>query len=302
MLMPAHVQLLSVSVAHRSVSAATMNLMDASGLEALAKSQNPVIGYWDPLNLKGAALFGSTEEETIAWIRHAEMKHGRVAMASFVGYIVHENGIHWPFALSTKFDYSTVEGLAAPAVWDAVPVEGKYQIVLLIGLFEAYSEWAYALEQDGLKHYMRGGKPGHFPTFKALREKTNVVPLNLFDPFGQTAKLSEEEKARKLNIEINNGRLAMIGIAGFLAEAQMPGSVPFLDGLVKPYGTALCPSVLCPAFDGASLPAVRALAEVNAASTVASSLPEAAATIYDAVAVVSDIVRPLMEPAYLQYE
>jgi hypothetical protein len=281
----------SSMVAYRSTPAVTMNLMDASGLEALAKSQNPVIGYWDPLNLKGAALFGSTEEETIAWIRHAEMKHGRVAMASFVGYIVHENGIHWPFALSTKFDYSTVEGLAAPAVWDAVPVEGKYQIVLLIGLFEAYSEWAYALEQDGLKHYMRGGKPGHFPTFKALREKTNVVPLNLFDPFGQTAKLSEEEKARKLNIEINNGRLAMIGIAGFLAEAQMPGSVPFLDGLVKPYGTALCPSVLCPAFDGASLPAVRALAEVNAASTVASSLPEAAATIGDAVAVVSDIVR-----------
>jgi hypothetical protein len=28
----------------------------------------------------------------------------------------------------------------------------------------------------------------------------------------------------------------MLGIMGFLAEAKVPGSVPLLTGLVKPYG------------------------------------------------------------------
>lgn len=214
-------------------SRAAVSMETQSDLQALAKTQNPVVGFFDPLKLSEGEFWEQSNEATIGWLRHAEMKHGRVAMAGFVGYIIHENGIRWPWALSTGLpDYSSFEGLSAPAVWDATPVSARLQILIIIGFFEFWSESNYVLEQDGTKHYMRGGKPGYFPTFKEI---PHPVPLNLFDPFGFTKKLSDEAKAKKLNIEINNGRLAMLGLFGFVSEARVPGAVPALVGKIKAY-------------------------------------------------------------------
>jgi hypothetical protein len=43
-------------------------------LQALAKDLNPVLGFFDPLNLAEANFWGTTNEETIGFLRHSEIK------------------------------------------------------------------------------------------------------------------------------------------------------------------------------------------------------------------------------------
>jgi hypothetical protein len=242
--------------------------MDAlSDLKEQAMALNPTVGYFDPLKLSEMDFWGQGSDATIGFLRQSEIKHGRVAMAGFVGYCVHENGYHWPWALSTKLpDYSSFEGLSAPAVWDAIPAASKIQIILVVGFFEYWSENSAILESEGQKHYMRGGKPGYFPTFTEI---PHPVPFDLFDPFGYSKKLTAEQKANKLNAEVNNGRLAMLGLMSLVSEAKVPGAVPALAGLIKKYdGQPMAPfaeSDVAPLGGGVVFPLVKEMLLVNKA-------------------------------------
>merc|ERR1712138_256709 len=93
-------------------------------------------------------------------------------------------------------------GLTPPEQWDAIPLAGKIQIFGIIGMLESYGE---ILPQ----HYCNGGLPGYYPPIK--------------------------DKVRGRQVEINNGRLAMLGIFSIISESKVPGSVPLITGLIPEY-------------------------------------------------------------------
>jgi len=217
-------------------------------LSKLAMELNPVIGYWDPLDLNSGDFWGQGQEATIGFLRHSEIKHGRVAMAAVVGWIVHQSGLHFPGYLTRDgMTFADLSAAGGPGdMWDAMPYTSKLQIVLFIGFLELFSESSATLAADGQTHYMRGGKPGFFPTFKLLPGNLNRdPPAKFFDPAGIQKDWDEEKKAKFRLREINNGRLAMFGIISFCAESKIPGAVPLLDGLVEPYyGEYMTPFLL----------------------------------------------------------
>jgi len=155
-------------------------------------------------------------DETLDFFRHAELKHGRVAMAAMVGFLVHINHIHFPGMLSPTFgvSFESLSNMGPFDAWNAVPLLGKLQVFWTIGGLEHASE---CLNPAG--HYTKGGTPGDIKFLK-----------NFWDTPGFTKKLSEEQLAEKRLSELKNGRLAMIGIASVLAASAIPGSVPLLSG------------------------------------------------------------------------
>jgi len=210
----------------------------AADLEGLAAEQQLPMGFWDPIGLSKFDLWEQGEEASVGFIRHAEIKHGRVAMAAFVGFCVQSNGIHFPWDLAGGklaadpagvISYESLAAIPSPGdQWDAVPAAGKLQILFTIFLLEWVGEM-------GAPHYMRGGKPGYYPPLKESELIPHPVPFNLFDPFELFANDSEEKKARGRAVEINNGRAAMLGIFG-LISASKGLIVPGLDSLdIAPY-------------------------------------------------------------------
>jgi len=189
-------------------------------LETLAVALNPIVKFWDPLNLSSAGIYGMDQDDSVRFLRESEIKHGRVAMAAFVGHVVQSN-VHFPWPLTTSGMMHPSTDLSPPAQWDALPFESKAQIIGFVGVLEAF--W-YVNKTD---------KIGEFPSLQG--KFPHPVPLDLFDPFGLSKNKSAESKARGLKAEINNGRLAMIGIFGFVTAETVPGSVPLLTSIVKHY-------------------------------------------------------------------
>lgn len=208
-------------------------------LEEFAGKLNPLVKFWDPMGLADGDFWDKGQDATIGFLRHSEIKHSRVAMAAFVGYCVQSNLIFpWPQHLDGTTGPSI--DLSPEQQWDAIPEAAKWQIFGVIGLLELWDESSSSRD---IPHYMKGRKAGAYPTAEPFRKNLHFA-LDLYDPFGFSKNRSEEAKARGLVAETNNGRLAMLGIFGFLCADTIPGSVPALDilGVTKPYaGNVMIP-------------------------------------------------------------
>jgi len=177
----------------------------------------PPLGRWDPLQIR--------EQGPARYRRFVEMeiKHGRLAMAGFLGAITTYSGVRWPGYLSTSenIKFSDIPG-GPIASWAALPTAAWFQIVIFISFCEINF-----LKQDPEK------EPG------------NVVPEGIpwarypdgYDVWlgdGSTKQVGEEElflgRTWKLNAERNNGRAAMMGITGMLIHEALTGNPVFPIG------------------------------------------------------------------------
>mmetsp|Transcript_100056 Transcript_100056/g.288911 ORF Transcript_100056/g.288911 Transcript_100056/m.288911 type:complete len:195 (+) Transcript_100056:55-639(+) len=142
------------------------------------------LGVTEPLGVYDPLGWLETQPEAFERRRAVERKHGRVAMAAVVGTIVHNNHIVFDGYLSPSNNLKFSDIPTGTDGIRAIPTAGLAQILAFFALVEL--AWMPASKYDG------DYGVGYFGT-------------NIEDP---------EEKARKLNVELNNGRAAMMGILG----------------------------------------------------------------------------------------
>merc|ERR1719491_1279095 len=178
--------------AARSAAPAMVDLSKEIG------ATGPLLPYWDPLNLGTNA----SPEQFKRW-RAVELKHGRIAMAATLGYIVQEV-LRWPGYLSTSAGIKFADMPNGIKGFAMIPPAGLAQILLFIGLMET-ATWPF----------YEGTWPGKVPDGKEPGDVAGDLWVRYPDP---------EQKKYKLNIELNNGRAAMMGSLGMLAHDHLTGT------------------------------------------------------------------------------
>merc|ERR1719384_2526491 len=141
--------------------------------------------------------------------RAVEIKHGRISMVAFVGMAVQELGVTFPGSLDLAGDYPFSEvlkdGMGFPALAN-IPAFGLVQI----GIFGAAAELVAmpSSEYTGGPQDLLGGFDGSAGTIPGGYPFTTQIE----DP---------EARDRALNVEIQNGRGAMLGVTGCMIHSML---------------------------------------------------------------------------------
>merc|ERR1712176_815197 len=139
--------------------------------------------------------------------RAVEIKHGRICMMAFIGMAVQELGVTFPGSLDLagKYPFADVlkDGMGFPALAN-IPAGGIAQIVLFAGLAESLA--MPSSEYTGGPQNLPGGFDGSSGTIPGGYPFTTQIE----DP---------EQRDRTLNVEIQNGRAAMLGVTGCMIHS-----------------------------------------------------------------------------------
>ena len=160
----------------------------------------PPVGLFDPLGLGAKA-----DEATLKRYREAELTHGRVAMLASVGFLVGE----YVEGSSFLFDAQ----ISGPAITHLAQVPVPFWVLLTIAIGASETTRAEIGWVD----------PKDVPVDKPGLLRDDYIPGNLgFDPLG--LKPSDPDALFELQTkELQNGRLAMLAAAGFMAQELTNG-------------------------------------------------------------------------------
>lgn len=161
------------------------------------------LGYWDPLDvMEQYADDRDLSKKFRKSIAEAEMKHGRVAMLAFLGIFVGEK-------YNLFFDHT----ITGPAIYQWQKMVEYYPpaqigIVWLIAMAEC---------ETIIKFWDKPAETFKSPTGIASLKEGFTPGDYGFDPLNIKPKKPEALKTMT-NKELNNGRLAMLGVAGIVAQ------------------------------------------------------------------------------------
>jgi len=175
--------------------------------DVLAKAKS-MAGVTAPLDFFDPAGFCTDcSEGKLCFYREVELKHGRVAMLAALGFLVGEQ-FHPLFGGDIDVpSYLAFQQTPLQTFWPAV--------VAAIAIPEIYS--VYDFEEPGSKA----------SNYEQWVMKTDRIPGDRgFDPLGLKPEDPEEFKEMQTK-ELNNGRLAMIGAAGLIAQELVSGEKIF---------------------------------------------------------------------------
>jgi hypothetical protein len=154
------------------------------------------MGFFDP-----AGIAGRADEKELQRYREAEVTHGRVAMLAVVGFLVGEAVEGSSFLFDSQ--------ITGPAISHLAQVPAPFWAILTASIMVAE-----------LKRASVGWMEPNVALF-TLRDEYTPGDIG-FDPLGLKPSNSNELKT-VMTKELQNGRLAMLAVAGFVAQELVDG-------------------------------------------------------------------------------